>query len=45
MTELLDINDVAAILRLPVKTLYEWRYTGQGPRSAKIGRHVRYRRH
>jgi predicted DNA-binding transcriptional regulator AlpA len=44
MTELLDIKDVAAILGLPINTLYDWRYTGRGPKSAKIGKHVVYRR-
>jgi hypothetical protein len=34
MTELLDIKDVATILRLPINTLYDWRYTGRGPKSA-----------
>ncbi|WP_330354463.1 helix-turn-helix domain-containing protein [Streptomyces chartreusis] len=34
---------VADFLGLPVATLAQWRYLGKGPRSIKIGRHVRYR--
>lgn len=40
---LLTIDDVAEYFGLPVATLYQWRYRGIGPKSAKIGRHLRYR--
>ena len=29
-------------LGIPVNTLYQWRYLGNGPRSYKVGRWVRY---
>ena len=35
--------DVARHLNLPVSTLYQWRYRGQGPQGRKIGRHLRFR--
>ena len=31
-------------LSVPVKTVYRWRLTGAGPRGAKVGRYVRFRR-
>lgn len=34
---------VAAYLGVPESTLYAWRYRGIGPRSIKVGRHIRYR--
>jgi excisionase family DNA binding protein len=36
------IEDVAAFLRIPVPTLYQWRHKRVGPRAIKIGRHLRY---
>jgi excisionase family DNA binding protein len=36
--------EVAEMLHIPTKTLYQWRYDGNGPPSHKIGRHLRYRR-
>ena len=35
--------DVADYLQVPVKTLYQWRYQGKGPRAYRVGRHLRYR--
>jgi len=35
-------EDVAAFLRVPKATLYQWRYLGSGPRARKVGRHLRY---
>ncbi|GLP75663.1 hypothetical protein TUM20983_27730 [Mycobacterium antarcticum] len=45
-TELLTIEEAAKLLRLPVATLRHYRAQGgvDGPRSAKIGRRVMYRR-
>ncbi len=40
--EMLNINETAAYLRVPVATLRYWRYCGTGPRSFKLMRHVRY---
>jgi predicted DNA-binding transcriptional regulator AlpA len=41
-TGLWSVSDTAAYLRVPIKTLYEWRYKGDGPPSHRIGRYVRY---
>jgi predicted DNA-binding transcriptional regulator AlpA len=35
-------EDVAAFLRVPKATLYQWRYMGCGPKASKVGRHLRY---
>jgi len=35
--------EVAEYLRVPIKTLYQWRYQGDGPRAHRVGRHLRYR--
>ncbi len=40
---LLSPRELAAYLGLPVATLYQYRYRGEGPPGYKIGRHVRYR--
>ena len=40
--ELLTIQEVAAVVRVPVATLRYWRHLGTGPRSFRIGRSVRY---
>jgi excisionase family DNA binding protein len=39
---LLTIGEVADWLRLPVATLYRWRYERRGPRGFRVGRHLRY---
>ena len=44
-TEILTIVEAALLLRKPVSTLRWWRHRGIGPRSFKLGRTVRYRRH
>lgn len=36
--------DVADYLRVPIATLYGWRYRGEGPLAIRVGRHLRYRR-
>ena len=41
---MMTMDEVAAWLRIPKATLYNWRHRGLGPRSYKVGRHVRYRR-
>ncbi len=41
---LLSVDDVAAYLCVPVKTLYQWRHKGIGPRGLRVGRPLRYRR-
>ena len=40
---LLTAEDLAAFLDVPIKTLYMWRYRGEGPVGFRVGRHVRYR--
>jgi excisionase family DNA binding protein len=35
--------EVADILKVPLTTLYQWRYKGIGPPSIRVGRHIRYR--
>lgn len=42
--ELLTPAEVAEYYKIPIRTLHQWRYLGTGPRAAKIGRHLRYRR-
>jgi predicted DNA-binding transcriptional regulator AlpA len=44
VSELIGIKELAAELDLPEDTLYHWRYVGKGPKCAKIGKHLRYRR-
>jgi predicted DNA-binding transcriptional regulator AlpA len=34
--------EVAAFLRIPVASLYQWRYQRKGPRAFRVGRHLRY---
>lgn len=40
--EMLTLQEAATLLRMPEGTLRYWRHLGCGPRSFKIGRHVRY---
>jgi predicted DNA-binding transcriptional regulator AlpA len=40
---LVDVNELAAYLEVPVKTLYAWRYRREGPPAFRVGRHLRYR--
>jgi excisionase family DNA binding protein len=40
---LLSPEQLAALLGVPLKTIYAWRYRGLGPRALKVGRHVRFR--
>jgi len=35
-------DEVATFLGVPKATLYQWRHRGLGPKSARIGRHLRY---
>jgi excisionase family DNA binding protein len=41
---LLSVDDLSTYLGVPVKTLYQWRHKGLGPRGLRVGRHLRYRR-
>jgi predicted DNA-binding transcriptional regulator AlpA len=40
--QMLTLQEACAFLRLAEGTLRYWRHTGAGPKSFKIGRHVRY---
>ena len=42
--ELLTVQELAALLKVPVSTVYSWRHLGVGPRGIRVGRYVRYRR-
>jgi excisionase family DNA binding protein len=42
--KLMSPEELAAFLDVPLRTVYNWRYEGIGPRGLKVGRHVRYRR-
>jgi excisionase family DNA binding protein len=44
MPELLSIDEVSAYLGIPVDSLRRWRTQGTGPRAAKLGKHLRYRK-
>ncbi len=35
--------ELADYLNVPLRSVYEWRVSGKGPRGARVGRHVRYR--
>lgn len=41
--QLLTSEEVAELLRVPVSTLYYWRYQRRGPKALRIGRSLRYR--
>jgi|SoimicmetaTmtHMA_FD_contig_31_1068452_length_814_multi_3_in_0_out_0_1 excisionase family DNA binding protein len=41
---LFTLGEVAGLLRVPPATLRYWRHQHTGPRSFRIGRHVRYSR-
>jgi len=43
-TEWLGPKELAAEFGVPVTTVYQWNSKRTGPRAARIGRHVRYRR-
>ncbi|MBA3286824.1 MAG: helix-turn-helix domain-containing protein [Acidimicrobiia bacterium] len=40
---LIDSPELAAMLKVPQRTLDTWAYLGKGPAYRKIGRHRRYR--
>jgi excisionase family DNA binding protein len=39
---MLSIEELAEYLALPVRTLYDWRQCGRGPRALHVGRQLRY---
>ncbi len=42
MSKLWSVQDVADFLGIPVKTIYQWRAKGYGPKGKRVGRYVRY---
>ncbi len=40
---LLTADELADFLDVPIKTLYAWRYRGEGPIGFRAGKHLRYR--
>ena len=42
MEPLMEIEELASYLRVPVATVRKWNHLGTGPRPLKIGRYVRY---
>ncbi len=36
-------EEVSEYLKVPVATLYAWRYRKVGPPALRVGRHLRYR--
>ena len=40
--QLVSIEELAELLRVPVTTVYRWRHTGNAPRGIRVGRHVRF---
>lgn len=40
----LSLAEVAKILNIPLRTVYHYNKVGLGPRSMKIGRHIRVSR-
>jgi excisionase family DNA binding protein len=40
-----SVQDVADYLGIPVKTLYNWRCRGIGPRARRVGRYLRFEEH
>lgn len=41
--QLLTVDELARLLRVPKATIYRWRSTGGGPPGYTIGRYVRFR--
>ena len=38
-----SVEDLSDFLQVPVKTLYQWRLRGYGPKGRRIGKYVRYK--
>jgi excisionase family DNA binding protein len=41
---LLTTEDLAAYVKVPVATTYQWNYRKSGPAAIRVGRHLRYRK-
>jgi excisionase family DNA binding protein len=42
--DILTPTELSAELKVPLGTIYGWRYRGTGPRGIRVGKHVRFRR-
>lgn len=42
--EWLTIDELAEELKVSKNTIYDWRHKGTGPRAARLGNHLRFRR-
>jgi excisionase family DNA binding protein len=43
-SKMIGPKELAEWLDVPVQTVYRWQHTGVGPRSFKVGRHLRFAR-
>lgn len=43
-TPLMKMSDVAAEAQLPIRTVYFLHQSGKGPKTVRLGRHLRVRR-
>jgi excisionase family DNA binding protein len=39
---LLSVEELSDYLGVPIRTIYDWRQTGHGPRGIRIGRHLKF---
>jgi excisionase family DNA binding protein len=39
---LLSVEQLADVLQIPAKTVYEWRCRGEGPAGIRVGRYLRF---
>ena len=38
---LMDINELASYLGIPISTVYDWRVHGKGPAAYRFGKHLK----
>ncbi|WP_241981662.1 helix-turn-helix domain-containing protein [Cryobacterium sp. TMT1-19] len=39
---LMDINELASYLGIPISTVYDWRVRGKGPTAYRFGKHLKF---
>ena len=42
LPRLLSVGELAEMLQVPVSTIYQWSYRGEGPRAIRLGRYLRF---
>jgi predicted DNA-binding transcriptional regulator AlpA len=42
-SRLWSVEDLSDFLQVPMKTLYQWRLHGYGPKGRRIGKYIRYK--